>query len=61
MPESAVEFSGDSTFVYILTDSVPEQKFERRQIVTGISDGINTEVKEGLKENDAVRGLKNEK
>ena len=61
VPESAVEFSGDSTFVYILTDSVPEQKFERRQIVTGISDGINTEVKEGLKENDAVRGLKNEK
>ena len=60
IPESAVEFSGDTTFVYVLTDSVPMQKFERRRIVTGISDGIDTEVKEGLKENEPVRGLKNE-
>ena len=60
VPESAVEFSGDTTFVYVLTDSVPMQKFERRRIVTGISDGIDTEVKEGLKENEPVRGLKNE-
>lgn len=60
VPESAVEFSGDTTFVYVLTDSVPMQKFERRRIVTGISDGIDTEVKKGLKENEPVRGLKNE-
>ena len=60
IPESAVEFSGDSTFVYVLTDSVPTQKFERRQIVTGISNGIDTEVKEGLENNELVRGLKKE-
>ena len=60
IPESAVEFSGDSTFVYVLTDSVPAQKFERRQIVTGISNGIDTEVKEGLEHNELVRGLKKE-
>ena len=44
VPESAVEFSGDSTFVHVLTDSVPVQKFERRRITTGISNGIDTEV-----------------
>lgn len=58
IPESSLEFSGDSTFVYVLTDSVPVQKFVRKKIVTGISDGINVEVKEGLKLNDMVRGLK---
>lgn len=58
VPESAVEFSGDSTFVYVLTDSVPDQKFKRQQIVTGISNGIDTEVKQGLKSSDKVRGLK---
>ena len=61
IPESAVEFSGDSTFVYVLTDSVPVQKFERRLVVTGISNGIDTEVKQGLKAGEAVRGLKIEK
>ncbi len=60
IPETAVEFSGDSTFVYVLTDSVPIQKFERRQIQTGISNGIDTEVKAGLKAGELVRGLKNE-
>lgn len=58
VPESAVEFSGDSTCVYVLTDSVPDQKFKRQQIVTGISNGIDTEVKQGLKSGDKVRGLK---
>lgn len=58
VPESAVEFRGDSTFVYVLTDSVPDQKFKRQQIVTGISNGIDTEVKQGLKSGDKVRGLK---
>ena len=35
IPESTIEFSGDSTFVWVLTDSVPEQKFTRRQVTTG--------------------------
>ena len=60
IPESAVEFSNDSTFVYVLTDSVP-QTFERRLITTGISNGIDTEVKQGLKAGESVRGLKIEK
>ena len=60
VPESAIEFSGDSTFVYVLTDSVPTQKFIRRQVQTGISDGVNIEIKSGLKPDEAIRGLKKE-
>lgn len=56
IPESAVEFKDDSTFVYVLTDSIPEQKFTRRIITTGMSDGIKIEVKNGLNANDIVRG-----
>ncbi|WP_455669177.1 efflux RND transporter periplasmic adaptor subunit [Phocaeicola sp.] len=56
IPESAVEFKDDSTFVYVLTDSVPEQKFSRRAIATGMSDGIKIEVKNGLNTSDIVRG-----
>lgn len=58
IPESALEFSGDSTFVYVLTDSIPRQVFVRRNITTGISDGINVEVKKGLELGEFVRGLK---
>jgi HlyD family secretion protein len=57
IPESTVEFSKDSTFVYVLTDSVPEQKFDRRQVKVGISDGIKIAVKSGLTEADIVRGM----
>lgn len=60
VPESAVEFSNDSAFVYVLTDSIPVQKFERRTVKTGISDGIKVEIKEGLKNNEVVRGMKKE-
>jgi len=56
VPEGVVEFSGDSTFVYVLTDSTSGQQFERRPIVTGSSDGINIEVKEGIDSLVKVRG-----
>ena len=54
-PEGIIEFSGDSTFVWVMTDSIPEQKFERRQIKTGMSDGIKLEIKEGLTGKEKVR------
>lgn len=54
--ESSIEFNGDSTYVYILTDSVPEQRFSRTQVITGISDGMNIEIKDGLTEGQKVRG-----
>ena len=56
VPEAIVEFSGDSTFVYCLTDSVPKQKFERKSITTGISNGIDIEVKSGIDSKTILRG-----
>lgn len=60
IPEGTVEFSNDSTFVYIVTDSVPEQKFRRQQVYVGISDGIKIEIKKGITANDKVRGSRKE-
>lgn len=57
VPEAALEFSGDNTFVYVLTDSVPKQQFTRQRVETGLSDGINIEVKSGLKVGQKVRGI----
>lgn len=56
IPESSVEFSGDSTFVYIVKSEKP-QEFERKQVKIGLSDGINIEVTEGLALNDKIRGV----
>ncbi len=53
IPESALEFQGDSTFVYLAKS---EKKYERIPVTTGLSDGINIEVKKGLKSGDKVRG-----
>lgn len=43
--ESVVEYEGDKAYVYILTDSVPKQQFERKEIKVGISNGLMVEVK----------------
>jgi len=56
IPESAVEFHGDSAFVQIITQEQPTQVFERRFITVGLSDGIKIEVKDGLSLNDKLRG-----
>ncbi|MDE6490125.1 MAG: efflux RND transporter periplasmic adaptor subunit [Muribaculaceae bacterium] len=56
VPESVIEFDGDETYVYVLVDSVPSQKFERTRIVTGIGDGINIQVKEGIDTIARLRG-----
>ncbi|KAA6345792.1 Cobalt-zinc-cadmium resistance protein CzcB [termite gut metagenome] len=61
VPESIIEFSKDSAFVWVMTDSVPQQKFDRRQVITGMSDGIKIEVKEGLTETEKVRGAEKSK
>ena len=56
IPESALEFSGDSTFVYVIKGEGKQKDYERRQIETGLSDGVNIEVKKGLTDKDKVRG-----
>ena len=55
VPESAIEFSGDSTFVYIIKGS-DKKTYERKQVTTGLSDGVNIEIKKGLGLKDKVRG-----
>jgi HlyD family secretion protein len=56
IPESAIEFSGDSTFVYIIKGEGKDKTYERKQVTTGLSDGVNIEIKKGLSTNDKVRG-----
>lgn len=55
VPEGVVEWVGDSTYVYVLVNEKP-QTFERRPIVTGLSDGVNIEVKSGLDSIANIRG-----
>ena len=56
IPESSLEFNGDSSFVYVVQSENP-QVFERRNVKIGLSDGINIEVVDGLNEKDRIRGI----
>ena len=52
LEESALQFEGDSTFVYVMGAA----GYEKRNVVTGLSDGVTIEIKEGLQATDKVRG-----
>ena len=56
IPESAIEFSGDSTFVYIIKGTGRQKTYERIYVTTGLSDGVNIEIKKGITTKDKVRG-----
>ena len=56
MPESAIEFVGDSTFVYVVKGEGKQKTYERQAVVTGLSDGVNIEIRKGLKKDQKVRG-----
>ena len=56
VPESAIEFSGDSTFVYIIKGEGKNKTYERTAVTTGLSDGVNIEIKKGITAKDKVRG-----
>lgn len=56
VPESAIEFSGDSTFVYVVGGAGGQKTYRRTQVVTGLSDGVNIEIKSGITTKDKVRG-----
>lgn len=53
VPESALEFIKEDAYVYTRQE---DGTFKQTKIVTGLSDGVNIEVKEGLSEGDLVRG-----
>jgi HlyD family secretion protein len=52
LPENCIKFGHDSAFVEV---EKKDQKFEKRLIKTGLSDGINMEIKSGLKKEDKVK------
>ena len=53
IPESALQFDGEDTFVYVLK---ADGTYENRPVETGLSDGVNIEIKSGLTLEDKVRG-----
>lgn len=56
--ESAIEFDGDDTYVYVIKGEGDKQTYEHRKVQTGISDGINIEIRSGVKPNERIRGPK---
>ena len=52
LKESLVQFEGENAFVEVET---APQKFEKRKIKTGLSDGVSIEVLDGLKKEDKIK------
>lgn len=54
IPEALLQFDRDTNKPYVEV-ATGEQKFERRDIEIGISDGINVEIVSGLDEDDEIK------
>lgn len=52
IPESVLQFEKEKPFVEV---EVGNQKFEKRFVKTGLSDGINIEILEGVKKGDKLK------
>jgi HlyD family secretion protein len=50
--ESLLQFEDDSAYVEI---EIGDQKFEKREVTLGLSDGINVEVLEGVEKEDKIK------
>jgi HlyD family secretion protein len=50
--ESLLQFENDSAFIEVL---VGEQKYEKREVKLGLSDGIKVEVLEGVTQEDKIK------
>ncbi len=50
--EKLLQFQNDSAFIEV---EVAEQIFERREVETGLSDGIQIEVKSGVEKEDKIK------
>ena len=58
--ETAVQFEDGKTYVYVLTSDPKDeenQKFERREVQVGLSDGLYVELKSGVKAGEMLRGI----
>lgn len=58
IPESAVVFEGDQTFVYVVKNAGKDTTYEKKKVVIGMSDGVSVEIKSGITAKDKVRGPK---
>lgn len=58
LPESAIEFDGGVSYVYLVKGTGEGKTYERREVETGLSDGINIQIKKGITTKDRVRGPK---
>jgi HlyD family secretion protein len=58
IPEGLLQFDDDSAFVEVNTGTLEEPNYEKRMVKTGLSDGINIEITEGLDLKDKVKGEK---
>lgn len=57
IPENCISFSGDSSYVYLLNPTAnAAEKYVKKNVEIGISDGINIEIIKGLTLEDKVRG-----
>ena len=52
MPEMRVQYENGSTFVEVL---VWENRYERRDVALGLSDGITVEIISGVTAEDAIK------
>ena len=52
MPEMLVQYENGSTFVEVL---VGENRYERRDVELGLSDGITVEIISGVTADDAIK------
>ncbi len=50
--EKLLQFSNDTAFIEV---EIAEQIFEKKEIETGLSDGIQIEVKQGLSKDDKIK------
>lgn len=53
VPESALEFVKEESYVY---KKAQDGTYTKTKVETGLSDGVNIEIKDGLSEGDTVRG-----
>ncbi|MDD6004047.1 MAG: efflux RND transporter periplasmic adaptor subunit [Bacteroidales bacterium] len=58
VPESVLEFEGDSTFVLVPngTETDGMKNYDRKSVSTGLSDGVNIEIKSGIDTTAVLRG-----
>ena len=53
IPESAIQYEGEKTYVFV---KEADGSYVRRDVETGLSDGVTIEIRSGLSPEDIVRG-----